>query len=267
MEEARIEVGGRRLAWRVAGSGPPLLLVNGYAATGADWDPTFLAALAASHEVICPDNRGMGGSELGEDRLSVAAMAEDLEAILGAAGIGSCAVAGWSMGGFVAQRLAEARPDRVERLALIASDPGGPGAVPADPRDWGLLLDHSGSPREQATRLISLLFPPAEAATIDRQFGEVVAAAREALSPVSLRAQEEAMEGWHREERPPQHEWPPTLILHGEEDRVIPAANAPLLDARWRAEAVEVLPGCGHAAMAQQPEAIAARLREFFAAG
>jgi haloacetate dehalogenase len=59
-----IEVEGRRLAWRAAGDGPPLLLVNGYAATGADWDPSFLAELAATQRLICPDNRGMGESEL-----------------------------------------------------------------------------------------------------------------------------------------------------------------------------------------------------------
>ena len=40
---------GRTIAWTVVGDGPPLLLLNGYAATGADWDPVFLGALAAHH--------------------------------------------------------------------------------------------------------------------------------------------------------------------------------------------------------------------------
>jgi pimeloyl-ACP methyl ester carboxylesterase len=48
---SEIEVGGRRLAWRTVGEGPELLLVNGYAATGADWDPVFLAGLGESHQV------------------------------------------------------------------------------------------------------------------------------------------------------------------------------------------------------------------------
>jgi pimeloyl-ACP methyl ester carboxylesterase len=63
-----ISVAGRRLAWRTAGSGRPLLLINGYAATGSDWDPTLLEALGASFELICPDNRGVGESELGRGR-------------------------------------------------------------------------------------------------------------------------------------------------------------------------------------------------------
>ena len=42
------------------------MLVNGYAATAADWDPALLEGLAGSHELICPDNRGMGDSGLGD---------------------------------------------------------------------------------------------------------------------------------------------------------------------------------------------------------
>ncbi len=268
MDASRIEsttVKGRRLAWRLVGSGPPLLLVNGYAATGADWDPSFLAALAETHEVICPDNRGVGESDPRPGELTVDAIAADLEATLAARGIDSCPVVGWSMGGFAAQRLAETSPQRVSALGLLATDPGGASSVDADPADWARLTDHSGSPREQASRLISLLFPPPRAEEIDRQFGEVVAAARADLSPAVLVAQEEAMGAWHREDRPPPADPPPTFVLHGREDRVIPAANAEPLAARWGAAGAEVFAGCGHAVMAQEPAAVASRLREFFA--
>jgi pimeloyl-ACP methyl ester carboxylesterase len=105
-------------------------------------------------------------------------MASDLEALLDALEIERLTVVGWSMGGYVAQRLARRAPGRVVALGLISTDPGGPAAVPARPETWAALVDHSGTPREQASRLISLLFPPAVAAEIDRQFGEVVAAAR-----------------------------------------------------------------------------------------
>src|SRR5581483_11122779 len=101
---------------------------------------------------------------------------------------------GWSMGGFVAQRLAELAPRRVAVLALIGSDHGGPAAVQPDPEVWARLIDHSGTPREQASRLISLLFPPAQAAEVDERFGEVVAAARARLSPRALESQERALD-------------------------------------------------------------------------
>lgn len=104
-----IEVEGRRLAWHAVGEGSPLLLVNGYAATGEDWDPGFLTGLGKSFEVVCPDNRGVGGSALGATELTIDAMAADLEALLYALGIERLPVVGWSMGGFVAQRLAAAR--------------------------------------------------------------------------------------------------------------------------------------------------------------
>lgn len=263
-DSGRVEIEGRALTWRSLGEGPPLLLVNGYAATGTDWDPTFLAGLAARFEVICPDNRGTGASALGEPaELTVAAMAADLEALLDARGIERLPVVGWSMGGFVAQRLALRCPGRVAGLGLLATDPGGPESVPADPRVWAELTDASGTPREQATRLIALLFPPPLAAQIDAQFGDAVAAARERLSPTALRAQEAAMAAWHAEPQPaPGSGPPPTLVLHGAEDRVIPTANAEPLAARWGAEA-ELFAGAGHGLMAQEPERLAALLTGF----
>jgi 3-oxoadipate enol-lactonase len=260
----QIEIAGRPFTWRQLGEGPPLLLINGYAATGADWDPGFLAALAESFEVICPDNRGIGASELGEGVLTIDGMAADLEALLDALGIERAAVVGWSMGGFVAQRLAARAPGRVAAMALLATDPGAPDSVPAAAADWARLTDHSGTPRERATRLISLLFPPALATEIDRQFGEIVATTQAQLSPPTLQAQEAAMTRWHRGERLSQAtpvKAPPTLVVHGDLDAVIPAANAAALAAHWPGAEVEILPGCAHAVMAQEPERTAALIR------
>jgi 3-oxoadipate enol-lactonase len=250
----------------IASPEQPLLLINGYAATSADWDPTFLAELGRTHRVICPDNRGLGGSELGPVVLTIDGMAADLEALLDELRIETVAVVGWSMGGFIAQRLTERAPARVATLALIATDPGGPGAVPTEPAAWSQLIDHGGTPREQATRLLSLLFPAPLAAEIDARFGEVVAAARAHLPVAVLSAQEAAMEAWHREERPRPgvREGPPTLVVHGGEDVVIPAANAGLLSARWRAATPLIFAACGHAVMAQEPRRVAAAIRDFF---
>jgi pimeloyl-ACP methyl ester carboxylesterase len=241
---------------------PPLLLINGYAATGADWDPGFLDALGRSHRVIHPDNRGMGDAALGAEELTIDLMAADLERLLDAEGIERLPVVGWSMGGFVAQQLARRAPARVTALALLDTDPGGAAAVLAAPEVWERLVDPSGTPRGQASRLIALLFPLPLAGEIDRQFGELVAEGRAQLSPVALRAQEAAMEAWHREEPAPAPvEGVSVLVLHGTEDVVIPPANALALAERWPGAHVELFQGCGHALMAQEPQRVAELIR------
>lgn len=245
---------------------PPLLLVNGYAATAADWDPQFLAALSRSFDPIRPDNRGVGNSPLGklDGVLTIETMAADLETLLNERGIRSLPVAGWSMGGFIAQALAARAPDRVEALVLLATDPGGPAAVAPDPMIWAQLTDATGTPREQATRLISLLFPAPVAAEIDRQFGEVTAAARAELPAATLDAQENAMRIWHEERRPP---LPPrpwrVLAVSGSEDVVISPENLDRLAARWPGCRIEEFEGGGHAFMAQKPDRLADLITSF----
>ena len=84
--------------------------------------------------MICPDNRGMGESELGDPaEMTAASLAGDCLALLDHLGIEHAAVLGWSMGGFVAQQLAALASGRVSALVLLATDPGGPGAKLADP--------------------------------------------------------------------------------------------------------------------------------------
>jgi len=258
--DGAVQIGGRRLAWRALGAGPPLLLVQGYAGSADDWPPEFLAALARSFSLIAPDNRGMGASELGDPAaLTIGAMATDLEALLDELGIERIAVLGFSMGGFVAQALAARAPRRVGSLALFSTDPGGPEAIRADPADWARLVDHSGTPRERAAREISLLFPPDVAVEMDREFGEVAAAAQAALDPAALAAEERAMDLWWEERAPTDGlaGVAPVLIGHGAEDIVIPAANAELLAARFPGARVELFAGAGHAFPAQEPEAAA----------
>jgi pimeloyl-ACP methyl ester carboxylesterase len=259
-----IDVGGRRLAWTAVGDGPPLLLVNGYAANAADWDPTFLAELGKSFRVICPDNRGVGESEPGDlAELTIDSMAADLEALLDALELERVVVAGWSMGGFVAQLLALRVAERVAALVLLSTDPGGQSTVLADVDVWDRLVDHSGTPREQATRMISLLFPLRLARDIDRQFGDIVADARARLSLQTLDAQEIAMEAWHATELPAPALPPPVLVAHGSEDVVIPPENADRLAACWPGASVERFAGGGHAFMAQEPVRLARLIADF----
>lgn len=261
-----IEIDGRRLAWRSVGDGPPLMLITGYSGVAADWDPQFLSALARSFEVICPDNRGMGDSQLGELRepLTIEAMAADLEALLDAREIERLPVAGWSMGGFIAQALALQAPARVEALVLLATNPGGAAAVPGDPAAFARLTDHSGTPREQATRLIELLFPADVAPEMNQRSGDEVAAARAELSPATLAAQQAAISAWSAKGLArPDAGSPPVLAVCGSEDAVIRPENTDRLAARWPNCRVERFEGNGHAFMAEEPEQLAALISSF----
>ena len=259
---------GRLLGWRTVGEGPPLLLVNGYAATAADWDPGFLAGLSESRTVLLPDNRGMGTSAAGDlGGMTVGSLAADLGLLLDHLGIDRLPVAGWSMGGMTAQELAARSPGRVSALVLLSTDAGGSSAVRAPAATWERLVDHTGPPREQATRLVSLLFPPEVAADVDRLFGDAVADARAGLSPDVLDAQERALEAWHGDgpggPSPLTGTRPPVLVVTGTEDQVVPAANARLLAERWGTDRVERFEGAGHAVMAQEPVALAALVTGF----
>ena len=255
----------RVLGWRTLGEGPALLLVNGYSGTATDWDPTFLATLAASRTVLAPDNQGMGRSSPGDlDSMSIDSMADDLVLLLDGLGIARAPVVGWSMGGMIAQAFALRNPGRVESLVLLGTDGGGPGAVLAEPTVWTRLVDHSGTPRQQASRLLSLLFPPEVASEADRLFGDVVAEARVNLSIEALSAQERAISAWHAAEPArPGPPLPPVLVATGTVDVVIPPANAALLAERWRAARVERFEAGGHAFMAQDPELLGTLIASF----
>jgi pimeloyl-ACP methyl ester carboxylesterase len=256
---------GRRLSCRTLGDGAPLLLINGYAASSADWDPTFLACLQRSFTVLCPDNRGIGASELGDaSELTIESMAADMAALLDDHGFDRPAVAGWSMGGFVAQALTATAPQRVGALVLMSSHPGGSGSVRGSREVWTALTDHSGTPREQASRLIGLLFPPLLAPQIDRDFGELVAAARSQLRFETLSAQEAAIQGWYGAEPPVIGSEPPAVLaMAGSEDVVVPPGNLQALQARWPGCRTELLDGGGHAFMAQEPERVATLIERF----
>jgi pimeloyl-ACP methyl ester carboxylesterase len=258
--DGTIVVADRRYTWRALGSGPPLLVVQGYAGSADDWDPIFLEELGRSFALIAPDNRGMGGSDLGDPaEVTIDSMAADLEALLDELAIERIRVLGFSMGGFIAQALAARSPERVEALALLSTDPGGPGAIRAQPTDWSRLVDHSGTPRERASRTISVIFPPDVAPGVDREFGELVAALQAALDPAALAAEERAMDlWWAAAPRVDGGELSaPVLIGHGAADVVIPPGNADLLAARFPGARVELFAGAGHAVPAQLPADVA----------
>ena len=262
-----IPVDAAQIAYCRLGEGRPLVMLNGFGATSADWDPSFIDRLASSNELILLNNRGIGGSTDDGQSFDIAKLADDTARVIETLGIERANVMGWSMGGFIAQAFALKHEGHVEKLVLLSTDAGGIEADPASPDVWSQLVDTSGTPDEQARRLLSLVFPNDVADSFYREFGDIVAAARAQLSVEFLKRQAAAMDAWHRNGVASQLREirVPVLIAAGTEDIVIPASNALKLvneiSGAWLAQ----FPHGGHAFMAQYPRVLGDLINSFLA--
>lgn len=106
-------------AWR-SGQGPAVVLVSGLGGTGGFWAPV-VAGLADSFDMISFDQRGIGASSRGTAATTIDQLANDVLAVLDAAGIASAVIVGHSTGGCIAQTLAASAPHRVRKLCLSAT--------------------------------------------------------------------------------------------------------------------------------------------------
>jgi pimeloyl-ACP methyl ester carboxylesterase len=112
------EVNGIRLHYLIAGAGPPVYLLHGYAQTSHMWRP-LVAELARTHTVVAPDLRGFGSSAKPDEGYDKATMAEDIHALATALGHQRFGVAGHDIGLMVAYALAAQHRDEIERIALM----------------------------------------------------------------------------------------------------------------------------------------------------
>jgi pimeloyl-ACP methyl ester carboxylesterase len=121
-----VEAAGVRFAYRRFGrqAGVPLVFNMHFIGTMDHWDPLVTDGLAATREVILFDNAGISGSS-GEVPSSVEEMAANAAAFIKALGLAQVDVLGFSLGGFVAQALAVAKPLLVRRLILVGTGPRG----------------------------------------------------------------------------------------------------------------------------------------------
>ncbi len=108
------------LYYEIHGTGAPLLLIAGLGSDGSSWG-SVVAKLSARFKVITFDNRGAGRSEVPHQGYTVGRMAEDTNRLLDHLKIKKAHVLGHSLGGYVAQELAIAYPERVDRLILAST--------------------------------------------------------------------------------------------------------------------------------------------------
>lgn len=141
------ETAAGRIAFYERGSGPRLLLLTGTGSTMSEWDPALLSLLAHRHRLLLVDYPGVGLSS-GRTPASFDQMADQIDLFLEAGNFSQLDVLGWSMGGFVAQRLAVRHPSRVRKLVLAGTNPGGSKAVLGSAEDQRSDSDPDRSDRQ-----------------------------------------------------------------------------------------------------------------------
>jgi pimeloyl-ACP methyl ester carboxylesterase len=121
-----VHVNWTELYYERSGEGPPVLFLNGSGSTLAQV-ALIISVLARSLDVVAHDQRGLGRSAIPPGPYTMAQYAADALGLLDVVGWTTCRVVGISFGGMVAQELAVTAPERVERLALLCTSPGGEG--------------------------------------------------------------------------------------------------------------------------------------------
>src|SRR4030095_6518605 len=122
----RVDVNGTSFVYREAGekNGIPIVLLHPLTAVLDDWDPRTIDSLAQKHRVIAFNNRGVGGSK-GTTPDTVDDMATDAVAFIRALGLSKTDLLGFSLGGFIAQVIAQKHPDLVRRMILAGTSAAG----------------------------------------------------------------------------------------------------------------------------------------------
>ncbi len=115
-----VELHGHRVIYRIAGNGPPVVLIHGMVNSSLHWEEVALR-LARDHTVIAPDLIGHGDSATPRGDYSLGAHAAVIRDLLSVIGVDRATVVGHSLGGGVAMQFFYQFPQRVERLALVSS--------------------------------------------------------------------------------------------------------------------------------------------------
>ena len=246
---------GVRLNVSQTGTGEPLLLIMGTSGSLGLWEPV-VAPLAERHRVIAFDNRGLGQSERGEGRITMASLAADTAALLDALEIERAHVLGWSLGSAVAQELALAQPDRIGGLVLY----GTWGRLDGFQRAMLTALGHpwETGDMEAALTALGLAFSPEllNSPDFDSMMEEFLP-----LFPQTETQIRTTGEQWQADE---EHDTldrlggigAPTLVIAGEQDLLTPPWQCQAVAERIPGARYELFtgPGSSHALMLERAE-------------
>jgi pimeloyl-ACP methyl ester carboxylesterase len=258
------------LAVRDVGTGPPLVLLHAFPLSSAMW-LAQRESLAPLCRVLTPDQRGFGGSPLGDDEPSLDACADDLAALLDRLDVDRVVLGGLSMGGYVAMAFLRRHGDRVRGLVLA----GTKAQADPEPARANRLAVAAQVERDPASPvLLEQLLPALVGQTTEQSrplvLGRVRALVQAAPAPAVAWAQR-AMAARPDSFQTLRSCGVPALVVVGDEDRLSPAADARAMVDALPAGRLVVLPAAGHLSAVETPEsfsdAVAGLLAELGTAG
>lgn len=261
-----VRVPGARLHVERTGHGEAMLGITGFG-VGSQLFAPVLPLFSDRFTCITYDNRAAGRSSTPLLPTSMPELAADAVRVLDALGIQAAHVHGVSMGGMVAQELALRFPDRVRSLVLQGTSAGGPRSTgPALDSLAAILLQRLPVSRERKLRVLTThLFSPEYAAQHHeevlahlRRLGADRAGARGALQHLAASSVHDTTS------RLPSLQ-APTLVLHGELDRLVSLSNATLLAQHIPRARLAVIPGTGHLPLLERPELVRDLILEWMA--
>jgi pimeloyl-ACP methyl ester carboxylesterase len=256
-----------KIAWYERGRGAPLVMLIGTGSTMAEWDPALLRLLARDHRLILLDYPGVGlsGPWHGD---SFDSLADATARLMRAIDVPRADVLGWSMGGFVAQRLAIEHPGRVSHLILAGTNPGGRRTVLGSPQAQAI----DSEPHPSDAQILRELYPPGRRAEGRRFLRRLETASRSGEIPddfrvpaATTRRQVAAEDPWLRSNRNYRQLAgiaAPALAAAGSVDPVAPAVNLRRIAARVPRAALRVFPGA-HAFLFQDRRSFTRAVNRF----
>jgi 3-oxoadipate enol-lactonase len=251
-----------RIAWERRGAGAPVVLVHGLGYARWGWEPVA-GPLAERFETVLLDNRGIGESAAPPGPYTVAEMAGDVLSVLDEAGLERAHVVGTSLGGMIAQELALAAPERVEKLVLVCTTPGGPNAAPMPEPTVRLIAEAPTlDPLTALRRFVeNALAPDPREEVVERILAHRLATAQPPAAWAAQAAAGASFDAWDRLGAITA----PTLVVHGTADVVVDPVNADLLVELVPGSRAERFEGCGHLLFWEEPARFVEVVGEFLA--
>lgn len=259
---------GLRIRYEIRGQGEPLALIMGFSGSGRCWGEPFLQAMERNFRVVVVDNRGTGESDKPDRPWTLGDMAADIVAVLDHAKIARAHIYGISMGGMIAQELALAYPERVRGLVLGCTNCGGTHCVQALPEVLANLMPLPGAPPEEQTRRAfsaacgkAFLDSERGRQVLDRAIADM---GKYPMTPAHIFArQSAAIRGFDTYARLSEIK-SPTLIIHGDNDAIVPYRNARILAQGIPGSRVHTIKDVGHMFFWEAPLEAAHVATEFF---